>query len=247
MFDKETRMTYPISWITESRIFMEYLESHSSPGSVLLIADFASGEHDRVPSFFLRILRGAISPRPTSRWVIYSIDIHPLRLDSLLGTLEEEALLSDARAVLADLYTMGEAASIRPSQVPYLHEHGLAQTWLDRVLLTQKHLPPDSFDIGILNNDVIGYLHGYYKTYGEPELALKRVYETVKDEGLLIVTMPCSLYRFDSIQALEDAGFSLLQAIDIDTASGHMEIFRSKPPETGLSQLGHYSFFLFTK
>ncbi|MHA2046435.1 MAG: hypothetical protein ACW99G_16740 [Candidatus Thorarchaeota archaeon] len=69
-----------------------------------LVADFASGEHDRVPSFFVRIipefLEGVVQKKRTT---VYSIDLHALRLDSLLGKLEESSLLERTRVVQAKL------------------------------------------------------------------------------------------------------------------------------------------------
>jgi hypothetical protein len=247
MFDKETRMAYPISWITKSPVLMDYLRSSEFPESDLLIADFASGEHDRVPSFFLRILRRAIEPKPKRRWVVYSVDVHALRLDSLLGALEEERLLGDARVVLAGLERMRTKATMRPGELPFLLEHDSAQTWLDGILMSKEYIPAESFEIGVLNNDVIGYLHEYYKEYGQAAAAIEGIYEVMKDGGLLIATMPCELYPLDNVAALVEVGFSYVNGFDIDTSSGRTEVFQEKPAIGDLSRLGHYSFLVFLK
>jgi hypothetical protein len=247
MFDRETRVAYPISWILESTIVSEFLQSRSTSEDQLLIADFASGEHDRVPSFFLRVLRHTLPSRPERRWLVYCIDVHALRLDSLLGKLEEESLLADARVVLASLESMRSKAAMRPGLKGFLQEHSSSQNGLDRILMSEEHIPAACFDLGILNNDVVGYLHEYYTQYGHAESSLAGVYETMKAGGLIVVTMPSSLYPLDNVDVLERIGFTFISGVDIETDTGKRTHYDSPPEPDSLSQLGHFSFLVFGK
>ncbi|MHA1951078.1 MAG: hypothetical protein ACW987_14575 [Candidatus Thorarchaeota archaeon] len=190
-----------------------------------LVADFASGEHDRVPSFFVRIipefLEGVVQKKRTT---VYSIDLHALRLDSLLGKLEESSLLERTRVVQAKLELMDGDASLQNNKIPR-----------------------ESFDIGVLNTDVIGYLHEYYSEYSDALVALDQVYRTIKKNGLLIVTNPCSLYVVDNVKILNSIGFDFVEGVDIELSSGNVTaIDRETAPES-MSRLNHYSFLIFTK
>lgn len=247
MIDKVTRIAYPISWIVNSQVLLDFLECETPSEDEMFIADFASGEHDRVPTFLLRVLRSSLRRRPRRRWVTYSIDLHALRLDSLLGKLEEESLLGNARVVQARLETMRTSATLRPGLVAFLEKHDSMMTMLDRILLLEEHIPAQSFELGILNNDVVGYLHEYYTEYGHPSRALEGVHQVMKTGGLIIVTMPGLLYPVDNVRVLESLGFSYVQAVDIDTSSGVQRTFDEKPEDVSFSSLGHYSFLVFSK
>ncbi len=103
---------YPIAWIAKSPAFLDFVSSATSEKE-FLVADFASGEHDRVPSFFVNLLP-EISPSVPKRTAVYCTDLHAIRLDSLMGKLEESALLKNVRVVHAKLETMDEEANLRP-------------------------------------------------------------------------------------------------------------------------------------
>ncbi len=247
MFEREVRQAYPISWITESSIILKHLRTLSDTNSEILLADFASGEHDRVPSFFLRLLRGAMNPKPQGRWIVYCIDLHALRLDSLLGSLEEERLLADVRVVQASLDSMSRSAAFRPGMTDFLHENTGLQTSFDRTLMTHGAIPSESFHVGILNNDIVGYLHEYYGKSGDAHRALQGIYDSMKTEGIVVVTMPSMLYRVDNVQLLEAVGFHFIQGVDVETESGHVDTYHHKPDQNQLSRTGHYSFLVLRK
>ncbi|MFW9958763.1 MAG: hypothetical protein ACFFCT_11890 [Candidatus Odinarchaeota archaeon] len=213
-----------------------------------LIADFASGEHDRVPSFFIQILPELLCDVNVAREsFVYSIDLHSLRLDSLLGNLEESGLLERARVVQAKLESMDQEASLRPSMIDFIEEHLETAIWLDDFLIGENRFPPDCFDLGILNNDVIGYMHEYYKSYSDAQLGVQKVFNLIRKNGLLVVTMPCSLYVVDNISVLENTGFEYVEGIDIDLKNEHItSIEPNSNPET-FSRLGHYTFLVFRK
>ena len=120
-----------------------------------LVADFASGEYDRVPSFFVKLLPEINQPNP-SRTVVYCTDLHALRLDSLLGKLEESDLLDDVRVVHAKLETMDDEAKFRPDMITHLENDPDTMIQLDHHLKVKKFIPQETFDVGILNNDVVG-------------------------------------------------------------------------------------------
>lgn len=222
-------------------------ESGDERSSEFMVADYAAGEHDRVPSFFVRIIPDYQADVARIRTTVYSIDLHALRLDSLLGKLEESALLDRTRVVQAKLEVMDAEASLRPDVIEYLSQNPTEMTWLDRSLSDEKRIPPESFNIGVLNNDVVGYLHEYYKEYSDAALALKQVYKTIKSGGLLIVTMPCSLYVVDNVAVLESIGFELVEGIDIDLANGTVSNINRKAAPESMSRLNHYSFLVFSR
>ncbi|MFW9798438.1 MAG: hypothetical protein ACFFE2_15475 [Candidatus Thorarchaeota archaeon] len=234
---------HPIAWITKSQILLDYL---SSADSDFLVADFASGEYDRIPSFFVTMLpnMGSFGPK---RLVVYCTDIHALRLDSLLGKLEESKLLNDVRVVQAKLETMDDVASFRPDMVEYLVRHPATMTTLDHHLIDMKFIPDNIFDIGVLNNDVVGYLHEYYKEYSDAVAGLKKVCKSLKEDALLIVTMPCSLYPVDNIGVLESLGFEFLEGKDVDLAGGTVNDLKRDTKPQEMSRLGHYTFLIFVR
>jgi hypothetical protein len=112
-------------------------------------------------------------------------------------------------------------------------------------LKTKKFIPPGTFDLGVLNNDMVGYLHEYYKEYSDAVLGLRKVHQSLKKGALLVVTMPCSLYVVDNIQVLETIGFEFLEGKDIVLEDGSItDLDRQTNPQT-MSRLGHYSFLIF--
>jgi hypothetical protein len=247
---KDIHSIYPISWILKSSVFVDFMRvSFSRDDDELLVADFASGEHDRVPSFFIRMLpeQLKVDGKQSKQMYVYSIDLHSLRLDSLLGKLEESELLNRARVVQAKLESLDEKATLRPGVVEYLEKHVDDVIWLDDFLIGEKCFPPECIDIGVLNNDVIGYLHEYYKGYSDVGVSLHKVSKLIRPGGLLVVTMPCSLYVVDNITALERVGFKFKQGVDITLANGDISYLGKHSEMQKLSQLGHYTFFLFMK
>ncbi|MHA2359659.1 MAG: hypothetical protein ACXAB5_05265 [Candidatus Thorarchaeota archaeon] len=198
-----------------------------------IVADFAAGEYDRVPSFFVRVIpKVQVETVARIRTTVYSIDLHALRLDSL---------------VQAKLETMDAESSFRPDMTEYLNQNPTEMTWLDRALSLEKRIPPESFDLGVLNNDVVGYLHEYYKEHSDAAIALKQVYNAIKIGGLLIVTMPCSLYIVDNVAVLESIGFDLVEGLEIDVEKGTVsQIDRETTPKS-MSRLNHYSFLVFSR
>ncbi|MFW9921553.1 MAG: hypothetical protein ACFFED_18275, partial [Candidatus Thorarchaeota archaeon] len=106
-------------------------------------------------------------------------------------------------------------------------------------------LPRGCFHIGILNNDVVGYIHEYYKEYTDASKSLQGIRSTMQDGGLLMVTQPCMLFPLDNIKVLESHGFRFTIGYDFDLKSDSMrEIDRSLSFDE-LSKLGHYSILLF--
>ncbi|MHA2352472.1 MAG: hypothetical protein ACXABX_05070 [Candidatus Thorarchaeota archaeon] len=211
-----------------------------------MVADFASGEYDRVPSFFVNLL-SEFSPSLPKRTVVYCTDLHALRLDSLMGKLEEAALLDNVRIVRAKLETMDEEANLRPDMIEHLENNPNTMIQLDYHLEENLFIPQETFDVGILNNDVVGYLHEYYKEYSDAAVSLRKVHKVLKKGALLIVTMPCSLYVVDNVQVLESLGFEFLEGLDIDLSDKAVTLlFLSTEPQT-MSRLGHYTFLVFIR
>ncbi len=250
MEDKNLRNTYPISWITESPRFIEFIQEWiSNFEDDMLVADFASGEHHRVPTFFTKILPQILNQSQDSekRIVVFCTDLHVLRLDSLLGKLEEDELLGNVRVVHAALEKMDVEANLRPSNLDYIKEHPDVVTWLDDFLIDEQRFPTECFDVGILNTDIVGYLHEYYTEYSDAEKGLSKVWSMIRSGGLLIVTMPCMLYKVDNISVLEKIGFEFLQGIDITLSTGEKTFLEKNVLLDQLSNLGHYTFLIFSR
>jgi hypothetical protein len=227
---------------------MEYLKTQYSlqDAEELLIADFASGENDKIPNFIHRVLPDILSKHHTSRrrTVTYSTDLHGLRLDSLFGLFEEQRISDNARAIHARLERMVTEASFRPEQVDYLHGHQEEQTALDKRILEDECIGEASFDLGFLNNDVVGYLFEYYKAYTDALTSLEAVHKTIRSDGLLIVTQPCSLYRVDNLEVLRNVGFSFIEGFDVELSSGKITPISESIELDALSRMGHYTFFV---
>ncbi len=249
MKDKDLRKVYPISWITESSRFNELITgSLISSEDDLLLADFASGEYDRVPTFFSKELPKLLpSSLKMRRIVVYCTDIHALRLDSLYSKLEEEGSLSKVRIIKAALETMDTNATMQSENQDFINNHPEVANWLDDFLIGEQCFPSECFDIGILNNDVIGYLYEYYTEYSDAEKGLQKIWKVIRPSGLLIVTMPCLQYKVDNITILEKVGFTFLEGMDITLSTGGQKLLKKTVGLDELSNLGHYTFFLFIK
>lgn len=248
MEDKDLRNVYPISWITESNCFNEFIgRSLFTSQDDLLVADFASGEYDRVPTFFTRELPKLVKPSSVLRKiVVYCIDIHALRLDSLYDKLGEEGSLSQVRVVQAALETLDTSANMQSENLDYINNNPEIANWLDDFLIGEKKFPPECFDIGILNNDVIGYMYEYYTEYSDAEKGLHKIRKLIRSNGLLIVTMPCLQYKIDNISVLEQIGFTFLEGLDITISTGEQTSLEKKVRLDEMSKLGHYTFLLFS-
>lgn len=251
MEDKDLRNVYPISWITESSRFNEFMaRSLIALEDDLLVADFASGEYDRVPTFFARQLKWSFmsgSSIDLRRIVVYCTDIHALRLDSLYSKLVEEESLSQTRVVQAALETMDTSANLQPENFEYINNNPDIANWLDDFLIGEQCFPSECFDIGILNNDVIGYMSEYYTEYSDAEKGLQKIRKLIRSNGLLIVTMPCLQYKVDNIGVLEEIGFTFLEGLDITLSTGEKILLKKDVQLDKLSNLGHYTFLIFSK
>lgn len=250
MDDKNLRNIYPVSWITESPTFIEFIQDWISiSDDDLLVADFASGEYDRVPTFFTKELPQLVrlSSNTEKRIIVFCTDVHALRLDSLLGKLEEDHLLDDVRVVHAPLEKMDIEARLRQPNIDYIKEKPEIATWLDDFLIGEQRFPSECFDIGVLNNDVIGYLYEYYKEYSNATKGLQKVWSLIRPGGLLIVAMPCLQYKVDNISVLGKVGFSFIEGFDITISTSQKTLLEKNVRLEELSKLGHYTFLIFSK
>ena len=77
-------------------------------------------------------------------------------------------------------------------------------------------------------------------------LGLQKVRNSMRTGGLLIVTMPCSLYVLSNVAPLEKSGFEFLEGFDVELSTEQVT-FLDKNAEPGtMSRLGHYTLLLFT-
>ncbi len=240
-----------MSWICESKSIMDFfIQQYSSADSdELLIADFASGENDKIPTFIHKVLPDFLpqSDLSTRRTITYSTDLHGLRIDSLYAMFDEQGISDCSRAVYARLESMTTEAAFRQEQHDYLLAHQDNQTSLDRRIVKEKRTGEDVFDLGFLNNDVIGYLFEYYKAYTDALASLTTVQKTMRLGGLLVVTQPCSLYPVDNLEVLRQVGFSFIEGLDIDTNTGKRTSISESVDLDALSRMGHYTFFVLKK
>ena len=229
----------------------EYLREQftSADAEDLLIADFASGENDKIPNFIHRVLPDFMPDLDFSakRTITYSTDLHGLRLDSLYGLFQEQHLENCSRAVYTRLESMVTEASYRSEQAEYLKEHQQEQTILDRRIIEEQRIGEDAFDFGFLNNDVIGYLFEYYKAYTDALTSLEAVQKTMRPGSLLIVTQPCSLYPVDNLDVLGHVGFSFIEGIDVELDSREVTLISEDVELDALSRIGHYTFLVLKK
>jgi hypothetical protein len=247
----DPRLLYPVSWICESLSVTEYLREQFAAvdAEELLIADFASGENDKIPYFIHRVLPDFIPDLDFSarRTITYSTDLHGLRLDSLYGLFQEHHLEDRARAVHARLESMVTEASFRQEQAEYLSEHKQELTILDKRIIAEQRMGEDAFDLGFLNNDVIGYLFEYYKAYTDALTSLEAVQRTMRPGSYLIVTQPCSLYPVDNLDVLGRVGFSFIEGIGVGLDSGEVTLISEDAELDSLSRIGHYTYLVLTK
>ncbi|MFX1416946.1 MAG: hypothetical protein ACFFC0_09035 [Promethearchaeota archaeon] len=267
MNDGSIRTLYPISWISESLRVMEFLGDSlllheqttiAQAADDFLLADFASGENDQIPMFFIKLLPDLLAEWTRGHRVVttreyhgfkrlttYSTDLHGLRLDGLLGLFEENGIQNRARGVHAKLEAMTTEAALRPSDIEFVLSHPEEKTWLDDHILNRGRVPDDCFHFGVLNNDVVGYLFEYYRTYTDPQRSLATVRSTMKDGAMLIVTQPCSIYAVDNIEVLMKCDFKFIEGLDVDLRTKAVSKLTQECSIDSLSRLGHYTFLVF--
>ena len=237
----------PISVIERSEKLLQYIQSYISTlrDKTIYVADFAAGENDEVPLFFLQRLPPIFLKRePSFRLFIYCTDAHTLRIESLFEKLVSLDFVEQSRVVFAKLETMTEKAEFPAIQMEYI-EHAHERTWIDELLLQENRIPKESFHIGILNNDVVGYLHAYYTEYTDAKKSLQGIRNVMRDDGLLIVTQPCMLFPLDNIQALESNGFQYLTGFNFDLRRHIVSDVAKDVSPVSLSKMGHYTILLF--
>ncbi|MFX1603848.1 MAG: hypothetical protein ACFFCK_10210, partial [Promethearchaeota archaeon] len=179
------------------------------------------------------------------RLTTYSTDLHGMRLDGLLGLFEENGIQNRARGIHARLEAMTTEAAFRPSDIEFVQSHPEEKTWLDDHIMDQGRLPNGCFQFGVFNNDVVGYLFEYYKTYTDAQRSLLTVRSTMKDGAMLIVTQPCSLYSVDNIEILTKCDFKFIEGLDIDLRTKAVSNLDPDCSIESLSRLGHYTFLIF--
>ncbi len=233
-------------------------ESVPSRADDFLIADFASGENDQIPMFFVKLLPDILvewvrehhaltmeGNHEFKRLTTYSTDLHGLRLDGLLGLLEESGIQNRARGIHARLEAMTTEAALRPSEIEFLRSHPGERTWLDDYIINEGRLPDGCFQLGIFNNDVVGYLFEYYKTYTDAQRCLLTVRSTMKEGAMLIVTQPCSLYSVDNIEVLTTCDFEFVEGLDVNLETKEVIDLDPDCAIESLSRLRHYTLLIF--
>ncbi|MHA1907784.1 MAG: hypothetical protein ACW98Y_10860 [Candidatus Thorarchaeota archaeon] len=245
---EETYDDVPISWLCKSKTLRDFLGNFSSePDSKveLMIADFAAGETDEVPQFVHRRIQSCMKVAESISMKVYCTDLHTLRIESLFYRLEEEALVEDTRIVLSKFETMTEEASFPEVQKVFFEQEAPTMTYIDDYINSNSALPHSCFDIGVLNNDVIGYIHDYYREYTDAKKSLEGIRRVMKPHSLLIVTQPGLIFHMDNIDALSKHGFHFIEGFDIETENGRLTSIDEKSDPMSMGNLGHYTVLIF--
>jgi hypothetical protein len=177
--------------------------------------------------------------------MVYCTDLHTLRIESLFDKLQEENLAENTRVVLSRFESMTEEASFPEIQEEFINANSTESTEIERAILSKKSIPESCFDIGILNNDVIGYIHEYYKEYTDAGMSIRGIKSVMKPGSLLVVTQPCLLYPVDNIQVLQKHGFQFVEGYDIDIESGQPTPVDATTVPKSMSRLNHYTILIF--
>jgi hypothetical protein len=208
-----------------------------------LIGDFGSGRNAEVPIFFAKEYQNMFSHKvPNS--TVYSIDMHTLRLENMFGQFREEGITSKSRVVYAKMETMSSHASFPYEQKEYLKKTPQDMTSLDHQILNEQKLPPACFHLGILNKDILGYLSEYYENDTDMRTSLQAVRDSLKQDGLMIVTQPCVMYRVDNLRILRDNTFHIEDIIDVDLKTGKHSVLDESASMESFSKPNHYSFIV---
>lgn len=243
---------WPIEWVFEFDEIIDYLkkiilEKSEGDDSDIFIGDFGAGRNEEIPLFFSNIFPSKLRDSEVQfnpNFTVYCTDLHTLRIEDLFSKLIEEEILETSRVVHAGLERMTESATFTSDQKEFIE--GIENpTWIDEYILRKSAFPASCLDIGIMNNDMIGYLAEYYQEYSNLQKAIEGVREVMDRQRLLIVTQPCSLYKVDNIEILERNGFSFIMGADIDKRSGKVMFVNRETPLKMLGELNHYTFLTF--
>ncbi len=176
---------------------------------------------------------------------VYCTDLHTLRIESLFDKLQEENLMEKTRVILSKFESMTKDAIFPDVQKEFLKTISEELSEIDQYILAEQALPESCFDIGILNNDVIGYIHEYYKEYTNAKQSIEGIKSVMKPQSLLVVTQPCLLYPIDNIEVLQRHGFQFVEGYDIETESGTLTTVDEGTNPKSMSRLGHYTVLIF--
>lgn len=232
-----------ISWLCKSKKLKTYLKTIEK--DELFIADFAAGENDEVPYFVQNLMLSCLQIDNSIPMTVYCTDIHTLRIESLFDILVENGLEKHTRVVLSRFETMTNEARFPDIQMEYLKREEALNNQLDRFIAEKKQIPVDGFDIGFLNNDVIGYIHEYYTEYTDAEKSIQGIHKTMAPGALLIVAEPCSLWQLDNISVLEANGFKFIEGYEVEIETGMVSEISEKTDFKTMGQLGHYTVLIF--
>lgn len=239
--DPQRARVTPLEWIWVSSFLRSHvLRKQHNPHNIL-VADFGPGENEEVPVFFAKTFRDLVNVTA----IVYCIDFHELRLESLMNKVSEEEAAASSRFVLARLESMTSKAKLMEPREPLPVSGDFAAGEVDKALMNESRVPTQCFDIGVLNNDMVGYLSEYYRSQSDLYSCISQIHATMRQGSLLIVTQPGLLYRLDTVSVLEKRGFVFREYVDIDLATGTTKSTKTRPDVSTLSLMNHYSFLLF--
>ncbi len=237
---RRARVT-PLEWIWASPYLREHVLRRRSHSRSILVADFGPGENEEVSVFFAKTFRDLANVTA----IVYCIDFHELRLESLMNKVAEEGAAASSRFVLARLESMTSKAKFVESRDPLSVSGEFAIGEIDKIIMNESRVPAQCFDIGVLNNDMIGYLSEYYRSQSDLDSCLSQIHSTMRPGSLMVVTQPGLLYRLDSVSMLEKQGFVFRECVDIDLGTRVVKSTMTRPDVSALSLMNHYSFLLF--
>ncbi|KAJ5068570.1 hypothetical protein M0811_02512 [Anaeramoeba ignava] len=247
-----------IRLILKSKFLYEYFKKHffEEFKNPLMIGDYGSGRNEEVPMFFsiwINEYFPEFSKNIETKEIksyIYCIDLHQTRLLSLMNKLADASILSTSRMIFSKLEDLSTKAEILDTQIKLLKKEDMND--LDLEIEKSKRIPENYFDIGVLNNDMIGFLYQYYTENSKPSNLIKclnEIRKSQKKDSLLITTGVGLLYKnIDYIKLLKEANFEFIELIDINIKDQDQLLVITKPEEFNLSKmslLNHYSFAVF--
>ncbi|KAJ3434697.1 hypothetical protein M0812_01818 [Anaeramoeba flamelloides] len=226
-------------------------EKEIIPEKPFLIGDYGSGRNQEVPKFYLQVLDSVFQKEyPNLKKIesfCYCADLHPTRLFALFNTCSQEDILERTRLVISKLETMSKSAKILDVQKNQLQKQQEKQTWLDKALISTEKFPESCFDLGVLNNDMVGFLAEYYSSNSDLMESLEEVKKSIRTGGHLLVTSPNTLHKIDNIKVLEEVGFKFVSYSDYNIKSEEIvNIFEKEDVPRGEDRkLDHFNFLFF--
>ncbi|KAJ6241780.1 hypothetical protein M0813_00486 [Anaeramoeba flamelloides] len=212
-------------------------EKEIIPEKPFLIGDYGSGRNQEVPKFYLQVLDSVFQKEYPNLKKIESFVI--VQIYTQQGYL--------LYLIPVHKKTFWKELKILDVQKNQLQKQQEKQTWLDKALISTEKFPESCFDLGVLNNDMVGFLAEYYSSNSDLMESLEEVKKSIRTGGHLLVTSPNTLHKIDNIKVLEEVGFKFVSYSDYNIKSEEIvNIFEKEDVPRGEDRkLDHFNFLFF--